>query len=114
MFVAAQACRERYGDDIWDKTVRHWEQRSEGQGSIWTPDDLSRRSYEINYKKGPLALWQLEQRIGAEAMDRIVTHYMTDPVNDTPTLLERIAEESDAESRAWFIAVLAEESAPAD
>ncbi len=115
VFVAAQACRQRYGDDIWDKTVTHWEQRSKGQGSVWTPDDLSRRSYEINYKKGPLALSRLEQRIGAEAMERILTRYMTDPVNDTPSLLDVIEEESDAESRAWFISVLAEtESASAD
>ncbi|ANM31463.1 hypothetical protein ABI59_20665 [Acidobacteria bacterium Mor1] len=115
VFVAAQACRRRYGDESWDKTLADWERRSEGQGTIWTPNDLSRRPYEINYKKGPLALSRLEQRIGMETMDRIVTRYMTDPVDDTPTLLELIEAESDAESRAWFVSVLAEsESASAD
>lgn len=102
VLVAAQAIREIYGEEAWQALVDKWAEHSEGQPSVWTPGDLERRPYAVNYQKGPLALAKLEQRIGQLAFDRVVLRYMTDSVNDTPTLLAVIEDEAGIEARDWF------------
>jgi hypothetical protein len=105
--VAAQAVRDHFGDEPWEASLASWTEWAVGQPSIWTADNLERRPFAVNYRKAPLALTELEEEIGAEAFDRMVVRYMTDPINDTPSLLAALAEEADDEARAWFEAVLA-------
>ena len=69
-------------------------ERAVGQPSIWTPDNLDRRPFEINYKKGPLALVRLEEPIGEETFDRLLVRYMTDPIDSTPDLLDALESEA--------------------
>lgn len=107
VLVAARALRSFYGEATYAELLEDWRLRAAGEGSIWTPQDQSRRSYAVNYKKGPLALHELAARIGEDAFQRVLYRYMTDPVNDTPTLLNVIAQEAGADHAAWFRARLA-------
>lgn len=106
--VGVQAVQRLVGDDAYDEMVDGLRRRAQGLGSIWTPDDLSRRSYAIQYKKAPLALLRLEERIGDDAFERFVRAYMAG-VSSTPELLASLEEFTDEETRAWFQAVLSED-----
>ena len=106
--TAAEAIRERFGSDAWADAIADRERRSVDQPSIWHPDDLSRRPYAVNYKKAPLALHALAERIGDEAMERLVVDYMTGPLDDTPALLDALEAQSGRETRRWFEGRLAE------
>jgi hypothetical protein len=112
--VAAQAVRDHLGDETWKASLVSWTEHAAGQPSIWRADNLERRPFEVNYRKAPLALTQLEGEIGTEAFDRLVVRYMTDPINDTPSLLAALAEEAGDEARAWFEAVLARDDSADD
>ena len=108
VFMAALAVREMFGVESFTKLVEDWRNRSREQGSIWTIGNQKRRSYEVNYKKGPLALNRLMQRIGHNAMGRLLVEYANRPVNTTPDLLEALEYVTDPGVRRWFTAVLGE------
>lgn len=108
VFMAALAVREMYGVESFTRLLEDWKDRSQGQGSIWTIGNQKRRSYEVNYKKGPLALHRLMQRIGHGAMARLLVEYANRPVNTTPDLLQTLEGVADPGARRWFTAVLAE------
>jgi len=113
VLVAAQAGRELFGQDGYEEHLADWSERAAGQPSIWTPSNLERRPFEVNYLKAPLALSRLEEQIGIEPFDRLVVRYMTDPINDSPALLEALEEEAGHEAREWFEALLAEDESEA-
>ncbi len=108
VYVSARATRAFFGESAWESRLEDWTERSEGQGSIWTADDQSRRSFEVNYKKGPLILSQLEQEIGSVAFERLLKRYMTDPIDTTPALLDVLEEEAGPSARDWLVSRLGE------
>lgn len=109
VYVASRITASIYGEEFHRDALADWRERAEGQPSIWTAADQSRRPYEVNYKKGPLALERLRKRVGDRAMERILQRYMTDPVNSTPALLEVVAEEAGQEDADRFRTVLAKD-----
>ena len=111
--VGVQAVRGLVGDVAYDEMVAELRRRAQGLGSIWTPDDLTRRSYAIQYKKAPIALLRLEEHIGSEAFESFVRAYMNG-VSSTPELLETLEELTDESTRTWFEAVLSEDDRATD
>ena len=109
--VGLMAVRERYGEGAFEAVVSSWQARltTMGEvGSVWSPDDLSRRSYAVNYIKGPLALAALEDRIGREAFAQFVARYMVERIATTPDLLAMLEEVAGREHRDWFETALGE------
>ena len=106
--VGVQAVRQVVNREAYDDMVAELESRAQGLGSIWTPDDPSRRSHAVQYKKAPIALLRLEEHIGGEAFERFVRAYMAG-VASTPELLETLEQLTDAGTREWFEAVLSED-----
>ena len=111
VFVAARATREMFGEQAYKDQLADWRKRAAGQPSIWTPEDSTRRPFEVNYKKGPLALHRLAERIGEERFSGLLREYMTAPINTTPALLDALERRTNAETRKWFESVLAENEA---
>lgn len=110
-FLGALAVREMYGEDAYAAQLDDWIDRSREAGTIWTPDDPARRSYVINYKKGPWFLHRLRERIGEPTFDRLLRRYALDPIGTTPAFLDVLAELTDRDTREWAIEQLAVEGA---
>lgn len=107
VMLGALATRDLHGERAYRKQLDDWIERSQEAGTIWTPDNLDRRSYVINYKKGPWFLHRLRERIGADDFDRLLTRYALDPVNTTPGLLRAIETIAGSEAGQWASAQLA-------
>lgn len=106
--IGVQAVRELIGEDAYQRAIDELQARARGLGSIWTPDDLTRRSYAVQYKKAPIALLRLEERVGAEVFERLVRRTMAE-VASTPELLDSLEQLTDEETRRWFSRVLSED-----
>lgn len=102
--------RERFGEDAFIARMNRYRARIEGQDllPIWVPGTTERRPYLVNYRSGPVALWELEVRIGRPRFAEFMRRYMTDPINTTPDLLDMLEEVAGREDRDWFEARLAQ------
>ena len=110
-YIGIMAVRAELGEDAYAAQIARLEQRLADLGPqppIWTPDDLSRRPYGVNYVKGPLALAALEARIGERAFAEFTRRMMVDRVSTTPELLAILEAVAGVENRDWFEAQLAE------
>lgn len=102
--------RERFGEAAFIERMNRYRARIEGQDlpPIWVPGTTERRPYLVNYRSGPVALWELEVRIGRPRFAEFMRRYMTDPINTTPDLLDMLEEVAGREDREWFEARLAQ------
>jgi hypothetical protein len=100
--------RERFGEDAFIARMNRYRARIEGQElpPIWVPGATERPPYMVSYLAGPVALWELEVRIGRPRFAEFMRRYMTDPVNTTPDLLDMLEEVAGREDRVWFEARL--------
>lgn len=105
--VATQAIRELVGEDAYLAWVDTLRERSVGLGTIWTAEDQTRRSYGVQYKKAPLALLRLEERIGPEAFEGLLVSYMAG-IRTTQGLLDALGQTAGTDVAEWFSEVLAE------
>jgi hypothetical protein len=76
--------------------------------SIWTPDLTKRAPYLTLYRAGPLALFDLERRLGLPAFEAFMQDVMHAKPASTPDLLDLLADTHGADVRDWFAARLAE------
>jgi len=102
--------RERFGEAAFVERMNRYRARIEGQDlpPIWVPGATERRPYLVNYRSGPVALWELEVRIGRPRFAEFMRRYMTDPINTTPDLLDMLEDVAGREHRDWFEARLAQ------
>ncbi|MCP2678198.1 hypothetical protein NHF45_01485 [Maricaulaceae bacterium NA33B04] len=110
-YIAIMAVRAQLGDDAYAAQIARLEQRLADLGPqppIWTPDDLSRRPYGVNYVKGPLALADLETRIGEADFAEFARLMMVDRLSTTPELLATLEAVAGPDHRNWFEVRLAE------
>lgn len=107
------AIRERFGEAAFTDRMNRYRARIEGQDlpPIWVPGATERRPYLVNYRSGPVALWELETRIGRPRFAEFMRRYMVDGIRTTPDLLDLLEEVADRADRDWFEARLAQ-SAP--
>lgn len=110
-YIGVMAVREALGEEAAEAMLAGFREQLAIAGDvppIWTPGDTDRRPYLVNYRKGPLALAALEQRIGREAFAEFMRRAMVDRIATTPDLLAMLAAIAGPEHRAWFEARLAE------
>jgi hypothetical protein len=101
-YVAARYIRERFGQAAFDGLMERWARVAEGQPPVWTPEATHRPSDLVMYRKAPLLLSRLEERIGIPAMDRFLARYMVEDMTATTALLAALAEEAGPDAAAWF------------
>lgn len=109
-FIAAQYVRASIGAAAYDTIVTQWRSMGARQGPVWTPGASTRPSAMISYRKAPYLLTQLEVRLGAGKMQRVLTRYMTEPIRTTPELLGVIVSVSDSATADWFRALLSQDA----
>lgn len=109
-YVGMMMLRERFGDEAFSKRIAGFEKQIEGKslGPIWLPSKTERPAYLVSYRKGPLALYQLEQKIGQKPFANWLEIYMTNRLTSTPALLEALRKVTDDNTVAWFTTILAE------
>jgi aminopeptidase N len=66
----------------------------------------------VMYRRAPVILNRLEQRIGADAFDRFLHRYMVEDVRTTRRLIEHLREIAGEEPAEWFTAELMREPDP--
>ena len=90
VLIAADAIKQLYSPQAFDRLVDAWRLRSAGAGSIWTIEDRSRRSHRVQYAKAPLFLHRLRGCMGTEVFEQLLSRYVTEPINSTERLIDHI------------------------
>lgn len=106
-YVSSRYVRATYGQARYDSTVARWQRMSAGQPAIWTPQYTRRPSAQVAYRKAPFLLSRLEERIGANKMDRFLQRYMVERIRTTPQLIAALEDVAGVEAALWFSAELA-------
>ena len=106
-YVSSQFVRATFGQSQYDSTLTRWQRMSAGQSPIWTPQSARRPSAQVAYRKAPLLLSRLEERIGADKMEQFLQRYMVERIRTTPQLLVALEDIAGAETASWFRAELA-------
>jgi len=109
-YAGNMALRERFGEDDFAARMVRYLGNIEGQDlpPIWIPGATARGPHLINYRAGPVALWNLESYLGRPTFQTFMTRYMTDGINTTPDLLAMLEDLAGREARDWFESRLAE------
>lgn len=102
--AANMAVRERFGEQAFLARMNRYRDQIEGQAlpPIWVPGATQRGPYPVLYRAGPVALWELEMRVGRPRFQTFMTRYMTDAIHTTPDLLDMLEEIAGPEARIWF------------
>lgn len=103
-YIGNMAVREHFGEAVFLDRMNLFASQIEGQAlpAIWVPGATDRGPYLVNYRAGPVALWELETYLGRPAFNRFITRYMVDGIDTTPDLLAMLEEISGREARDWF------------
>lgn len=106
-YISAKEVERIYGEEEFQKIVKQWNQRSEGEAFVWRPDTNRRATHKVNYGLGPIALMKLQEKVGKEAFAELIYWYMVHDVTETEDLIKRIETLSDSTIARWFSALLA-------
>ena len=108
-YIATRAAGEILGADVFDAMIAEYEKQIEGKDlpPIWTKTASARSPYLVNYRKSALALYSLENDVGAEKFMKIVSQFYTSDTRTTPTLLSIVEEVAGEKERLEFEATLA-------
>jgi len=106
-YVAGRFVASEFGAEAHAPLLARWAEAAGDPVAIWTPTATARPGPRVSYRKAPHAMHLLEQRVGADTMDRILAAYMTQPIVSTPQLLAEIDRIAGAETGQWFRELLA-------
>ncbi|MGM0524608.1 MAG: M1 family aminopeptidase [Pseudomonadota bacterium] len=109
-YVAARELQQAHGNQAFEEVVEQWQARGKGHPFVWRADTERRASHNVNYGLGPLALMQLEERLGHQAFADLLDWYMAEEVLETESLLSQIAAVKDPDTSDWFKQLLQGES----
>jgi len=109
-YLGMMAVRERLGQDAFDELLAAMREQVAGERlpPLWTPGATERRPYLVNYRVAPLALFRLEQAIGAEPFLAFTQALLAQPVKTTPALLNTLEAVAGTQARETFAGLLAE------
>jgi hypothetical protein len=103
-YAGVMALRARFGEAAFLDRMQGFMDQIAGQDlpPIWVPGASERRPYLVNYRAGPVALWQLETYLGRPAFAAFLTRYMVDGIDTTPDLLDLLEQMEGEAARDWF------------
>lgn len=109
-YLANMAIRKAMGAAVFEARMARYADQVNGQDlpPIWTAELMDRAPYLTLYRAGPLALSDLERRLGLPAFEAYMQAVMRAPPASTPDLLALLEETNGAAARNWFEARLAE------
>lgn len=107
-YAGLMAVRRYLGESVFRETLAMFKgQVTKELPPIWTPETTQRGPYLVLYRKGPLALAELEDMIGEETFLAWFKTYMTTRKGTTPALLDDLEALAGKEVRDRFTAILA-------
>jgi hypothetical protein len=108
-YIGMMMLRERFGEQSFTTRINqfHNQIKDKTLKPIWSSDITERPDYLVSYRKGPLALWKLEQKIGREPFKQFIILYMTKNTSSTEQLLAQLLSISDTKTVEWFTTLLA-------
>jgi hypothetical protein len=86
-YVSLRYVRQRFGQAAFDSILAHFEEIARSQDPVWTPESTDRTTGLAMYRKAPLILSWLEERMGREAFERFLRTYMVETIRTTVELL---------------------------
>lgn len=112
--IANLALRDIFGSQAYEDRLASYRERllsAEGSlGPIWTPDLNDRTSFLVAYVAAPLALAQLEERLGKALFRSFLRRLMNEKVARTPRMLAVLEEVAGSDQSKWFEDMLAREA----
>jgi len=102
--------REKFGQDAFKQRIAQFQKQIGGKklAPIWTEEINARPEYLVSYRKAPLSLWALEQKIGKAAFEKFIELYMTSKTTSTEQLLKQLLQVTNKKTQNWFIQQLAQ------
>ncbi|HXY38162.1 MAG TPA: M1 family aminopeptidase [Vicinamibacteria bacterium] len=94
--------RSWYGADSFDKTMADYEGQAATTPAIWGLDRNDPAAFPTLYRRGPVLLHRLEQRIGEEPYRRFAAALVSHEVRSTEALLATLQERTSPDVRQAF------------
>jgi hypothetical protein len=109
-YLANMAVRAAMGDDVFDARMARYAEQLDGKSlpPIWTAELTERPPYLIMYRAAPIALRELEGKMGQDMFAMLMQRVMAERVKTTPSLLALLEETSGEAMKDWFETRLAE------
>jgi len=109
-YVGMMMLREKFGQDAFKQRIAQFQKQIGGKklAPIWTAEINARPEYLVSYRKAPLSLWALEQKIGKAAFEKFIELYMTSKTTSTEQLLKQLLQVTNKKTQNWFIQQLAQ------
>lgn len=109
-YIALMGVRHAVGEAAYESYLSDYSDRIKRRGlpPIWTPESEGRPPYLNSYRAAPLALSDLEARMGRPAFKQLIQTMMLERTATTPDLLALIGRIDSVETRDWFKARLAQ------
>lgn len=108
-YIGIMMLREKFGEQSFVTRIASFRDqiKDKSLAPIWAPEITERPDYLVSYRKAPLALWELEQKIGKEAFKQFLISYMTKNTATTEELLNHLLNATDTQTVEWFTEMLA-------
>ncbi|PCJ48261.1 MAG: hypothetical protein COA74_09065 [Gammaproteobacteria bacterium] len=115
-YVGIMAVRKRYGESDYNKLISGYRKQIKGKelSAIWIAGETERKSYLVQYRKGPVALFWLETTLGRELFGKFIKHYMVNSIATTPELISALEEIAGSSVTERFVSILGEYSSNGD
>lgn len=103
-YLGNMAIRDAMGVAVFEaRMARYAQQVQDTAGAaIWSPNQTTPATDLTLYRAGPLALQDLEARMGEPAFAVLMRRIMMDRIRTTPDLLALIETTTDTQTRDWF------------
>ncbi len=98
-YSALMLMRDWYGDQVFTDYLEQYRKEAENKPAIWGLDRNHEAAFAVLYRKGPVLLNRLEQRIGKERFRELLGTLVAKRVSSTEQLLATIEQIASREIR---------------
>ncbi|MBS0011464.1 MAG: hypothetical protein KFF49_08640 [Bacteroidales bacterium] len=108
-YSALMVLRELYGPEYFEEWTARKVKSSAGTDPVWQYDRNGEQAYTILYDKAPLLLYELEGRIGLDALKQVMWNLLLNKVSTTYEFKRILTDLEGEETAEWFIRKLQEQ-----
>ncbi|MDZ7739736.1 MAG: M1 family aminopeptidase [Bacteroidales bacterium] len=102
-YSALMVLRELHGQEYFDEWIARKEKSAEGLGPVWQTDRNGEQAYTILYDKAPLLIHELEGRIGADSLKKLMWDLNNKEVRTTAEFMDMLENREGKETAEWFL-----------
>ena len=101
-YSALMIIRDQYGQDYFQSWIDHKKKQMKATEPIWHCDRNSKNAYTILYSKAPVLIYQLEQKIGKKAFNKLIQTMQKKEVATTRQFLILLEDQEGSKIKEWF------------